>query len=176
MAVISASTSETVTRVGQKNGLLGRRSWWFCWLMLLILSSASCGGEARPGELSFFGLAEACVPSWYPDLVVSPGEIVLSEGEDFGDISFGVEGEAQIGVATTGVTAGDAGGRADDMEFLFGSDIELRGPGTWPIVIVIDPLHDDKRTVRIDQINYTLDGVPYFVEEVFELAIADECE
>lgn len=143
------------------------------------LVAAACGSEERVGNLDLFGLRTACMARTNNNaLVVSPGEIDLADGQVVDDLSFDVDADGdmdyRLGVATAGLIAGDLIRVDDSMTFMLDDEVELEGPGNWPLALLFTP-DGDTESLSISKVRYTLDGETYAEDVLFDLAIEDSC-
>lgn len=150
---------------------------------LTVVAAAACSDGGGDGQLDrdLLALSEVCVP--VPDVTteyaVSPGSLILEDGERATRMGVRVvagPGSLPVFVALDGVQAGDALARTSDMVLVPGDEVDLAGPGQWPIVLAptVEP-GAPASTLRIAGVEVRLDGDDLVTDDPFDLRISPDC-
>ena len=149
---------------------------------ILTLAAASFLAGCSSPELAapLFGLSGVCFPSdGEPTAyIVSPGLISLAEGQTGRVISATVEGatpgDLELMVAEAGITAGDATEMTTEMTLSKAEELDLTGPGTWPIVYQFTT-DGQQYDLSVTNVQFEIDDVSYASSETFELTVKSDC-
>lgn len=158
-------------------------------LFVFAIAFTACGGRSSDGPFpQGFGLDAVCVGTGAATpFLVAPSNVILEAGWELSEYRLISTSPTGDGVAEAFlvdpnlVGAGDVYSPEadvyDSIDFLRlpgeGSE-PITGPGEWTLVLQLTDTVNEQ-TLRLEGIEYTIDGTKYFVEDTLELTLTASC-